>query len=699
MDISHLLETYLLESRELLEDMERALLEMDGAGPDAERINAVFRAAHTIKGSGGLFGLDGLVAFTHEAETVLDEVRRGQRAMTPALIGLLLQCRDHIGALVEASVIDPQLPEDLIKRSLGLQARLQGDAGQLKAAETERPHEETWHISLRCGRDLFRDGIDPIGLLRYLGTLGELAHVCALTDALPPFAELDPKSCHLGFEIDLKTDLDKAEIEDAFEFVRSSSLIKLLPPKSKPEEWAALINALPEDDAKLGEILVKSGAMTRAELSTALGIQGASAGAKPLGQIIEDLGAAPKAVVAAALDKQSRQEKAKSEHYVRVEAAKLDVLVNLVGELVIASTVSALRAKHCGDGALQEAISASGRFVEAVRDAALGLRMVEIGGVFNRFQRLARDLSQELGKKVELTITGGEAELDKTVVDRIGDPLTHLLRNALDHGLESPEERLAAGKPAAGKLRLHAYHESGGIVIEVSDDGRGLNRDKIIAKSIERGLIHAAEGMSDGEIYQLIFEPGFSTAEQITNVSGRGVGMDAVKRAIEELRGTVEIDSRPGLGSTIRLRLPLTLAIIDGFLVASGAARFIIPLELVEECVELPDANRQDYLDLRGEVLPFLRLRDLFHIAGAAPRRQIVVVAGYAGKKVGLLVDQLLGELQTVIKPLGDVFSPLKWVSGCTVLDVGEVGLILDVPALVAKAERKESRASLRVGI
>lgn len=692
MDIGHLLETYLLESRELLEEMERALLEMDSSGTSAEGVNAVFRAAHTIKGSGGLFGLDDLVAFTHEVETVLDMVRHGQRELDSALIGLLLRCRDHIGVLVEASVVDPKIPDALMAQSHDLQALLHGEGNRPKTEESGRLHDDTWHISLRCGRDLFRDGLDPVGLLRYLGTLGELAHVAVLPDSIPPFAELDPKSCYLGFEIDLRTDYDKAEIEDAFEFVRASSLIKLLPPKRTPGEWAELIDSLPEDDVKLGDILVRSGAMTRAELSMALGIQGASRQAQPLGQIIEALGAAPKEAVAAALDKQSRQEKAKSDQYVRVEAAKLDVLVNLVGELVIANTVSALRAKQCGDGALQEAIKASGRFVEQIRDAALGLRMVQIGGAFNRFQRLVRDLAQELGKQVELTITGGDTELDKSVVDRIGDPLTHMVRNALDHGLEPPDARLAAGKPAAGKLRLDAYHESGGIVIEVSDDGRGLNRDKILAKSLERGLIQSAEGMSDADIYQLIFEPGFSTADQITNVSGRGVGMDAVKRTIEELRGTVEIDSRPGQGSAIRLRLPLTLAIIDGFLVASGKSRFIIPLELVEECVELHDIGERDYLDLRGEVLPFLRLRELFGIEGIAPSRQIVVVTSYAGKKVGLLTDQLLGELQTVIKPLGELFAPLKWISGCTVLDVGEVGLILDVPALVAKVERRENR-------
>jgi two-component system, chemotaxis family, sensor kinase CheA len=402
---------------------------------------------------------------------------------------------------------------------------------------------------------------------------------------------------------------------------------------------------------------------------------------------------APREVVTSALEKQAKEGRSRNDQTIRVDAAKLDKLINLVGELVISNTVSALRAESSGDTALIEAVKTSGRFVEEVRDAALGLRMVQIGATFLRFQRVVRDLAHGLGKQIELVTSGGETELDKTVVDRIGDPLTHLVRNSLDHGIESAEERLAQGKPAIGTLLLHAYHESGSIVIEVKDDGRGLDRDRIVAKALARGLIQSADGLSDQDIYGLIFEPGLSTAEQVSNVSGRGVGMDVVKRTISELRGTVEVDSQPGICTTVRLRLPLTLAIIDGFLVAAGESRFIIPLELVEECVELPELGRRNYSNLRGEVLPFLRLRDLFQAGGAEPERQVMVVVGYAGKKAGLVVDRLLGELQTVIKPLGDIFTPLKWVSGCTVLDIGEVGLILDVPALVAKAERKESKA------
>ena len=720
MDLSDALESYGIESHGLLDQMEAALLAMEANGPDSESINAVFRAAHTIKGSGGLFGLDDVVHFTHDAETSLDAVRDGRLAMDGPLIELFLKCRDHMGALVDASLVG-SVPPGLLKSGESLQERLRTSLGQPSSSQADpgvseeeierlllgggqpptsqdnRAAGEAWHISLRCGTDLFRDGMDPLGILRYLGTLGELLHVTTLADALPALAELDAESCHLGFEIDLKSALNQAEIEDAFEFVRAFSLVRILPPRSKPEQWAELIRALPEEDDRLGEILIKSGALTRADLAAALGTQVAAGDIRPLGDIlVEQL--APREVVAKTLEKQelekpARDNKVQTERHVRVEAGKLDRLINLVGELVISHTVTSLRAEGVADTGLIEAVKTAGRFVEEVRDAALALRMVPIGGTFVRFQRVVRDLSHELGKRIELVTGGSETELDKSVVDRIGDPLTHLVRNAIDHGIESVDERLAAGKPAQGTLRLDAYHESGSIVVEVIDDGRGLNRDRIVAKALVRGLIESDEGLTDQDVYAMIFEPGFSTMEQVSNISGRGVGMDVVKRTIEDLRGTVEVSSRPGAGTTVRLRLPLTLAIIDGFLVAAGGLRFVIPMDLVEECVEMPEPGRRNYTDLRGSVLPYIRLRDLFSAGSAEPERQVMVVVGYAGKRAGLVVDRLLGELQTVIKPLGDIFAPLKWVGGCAVLDIGEVGLVLDVPALVAKAERREGAA------
>jgi two-component system chemotaxis sensor kinase CheA len=381
----------------------------------------------------------------------------------------------------------------------------------------------------------------------------------------------------------------------------------------------------------------------------------------------------------------------KEAKFIRVNADKLDQLIDLVGELIIASASTALLARRSGNSALSESTAVITGFVEAIREDALRLRMVEIGDTFNRFQRLVRDTGRELNKAVGLKISGGETELDKVLVEKIADPLTHLVRNAMDHGIESGPLREARGKPLGGTVSLNAYHDSGSIVIEVADDGGGLDRDKILAKAIERGLVPAGATLLDNEIFKLIFEAGFSTAASITNLSGRGVGLDVVKRNIHALRGSVDVDSRAMLGTTVRIRLPLTLAIIDGFLVEVGKTSFVVPLDMVLECLELSQAERQaqrqvDYINLRGEVLPLIDLRRTFDLVGQGGRRENVVVVRCHGKKAGLIVDTLLGELQTVIKPLGQMFSQVSCLSGSTILGSGEVALILDVSVLVEQA-------------
>ncbi|RMT66486.1 Chemotaxis sensor histidine kinase CheA [Pseudomonas savastanoi pv. nerii] len=356
-------------------------------------------------------------------------------------------------------------------------------------------------------------------------------------------------------------------------------------------------------------------------------------------------------------------------------------------------------ARSCDNDPLQEASSTVSGLVEQILDGALHLRMIPIGDTFNRFRRVVRDVSQELGKDIDLIINGAETELDKTVVEKIGDPLMHLLRNSMDHGIESAEARRAAGKPAKGHLSLNAYHDSGSIVIEIADDGAGLNRERILDKAQQRGLVAAGASLTDQEIYNLIFEPGFSTAEAVTNLSGRGVGMDVVKRNITLLRGTVDLDSQPGQGTIVRIRLPLTLAIINGFLVGIDQSTYVIPLDMVQECIELDEQNRHltrdsGYLDLRGEVLPLVYLRDHFNHEGPAARRQNVVVVRYAEHKAGLVVDDLLGEFQTVIKPLGKLFGALRGISGSTILGSGAVALILDIPALLNQIVQMEARST-----
>jgi len=724
VNLDQALQIYIAEARDLLQDMEDSLLRLENEPGDADTIGAIFRAAHTIKGSAGLFNLDAIVKFTHIVEDVLDRVRDGEVAIEPDLVAVLLESCDHMMELINVVAAQgEQLDKAAQARESDLRKRLQTYRASSPAAENvpqktsvTLPAEEdisvvsskggvvssdNWHISLRFGPDVLKDGMDPLSFIRYLSKLGEIVSVTTLPDAMPDAAEMDAETCYLGFEIEFKSDEDKATIANVFEFVSESSQIHILPPHSKLAEYVALIQALPEDDIRVGEILVTTGALTQQELGSALNAQQTvvqkDGSPPPLGRILVKQGSVEQEVVQAALDKQTqnRDSKNKESKHIRVHADKLDELINLVGELVIAGAGANTLAHRSNDSSLQEATSEISRLVEEIRDSALNLRMVQIGETFSRFQRVVRDVGKELGKDIDLVITGAETELDKTVVEKIGDPLMHLVRNAMDHGIESAEKRRAAGKSAKGTLRLNAYHDSGSIVIEIADDGAGLNRDRILQKAYERGLIAESATPTDQEIYNLIFEAGFSTAEAVTNLSGRGVGMDVVRRNITALRGTVNLDSEAGVGTTVSIRLPLTLAIIDGFLVGVGKSSYVVPLDMVLECIELTDADRQNtqdrsYLNLRGEVLPFVLLREHFEIEGASARRENVVVVHYAGKKAGLVVDELMGEFQTVIKPLGKLFSKLRGISGSTILGSGEVALIVDVPSLVQQASNQE---------
>ncbi|ROM39317.1 chemotaxis protein CheA [Pseudomonas poae] len=663
IDLDQAQQTFIAEARELLQVMEQSLLQLESEPGDEDAIGAVFRAAHTIKGSAGLFGLAPIVGFTHIVEDVLDRLRDGSVAVDAALIALLLKCGDHILELIEAvdhhnGALQPATLEhgEVLREALSAYQPLQTAIAVVESAgqNDENRDEVLWHISLRFGVDVFRNGMDPLSFLRYLATLGQLLQVTTLTESIPPVDGWDPESCYLGFEIDLRSKAGHATLNEVFDFVR--------------DDCEVHISALdaPSDSAAAGTELVTQ--------------------------------AAPSPMVTTQQRVATTSEvKPRDGSYVRVNADKLDELINLVGELVIASAGASLLARSCNNDPLQEASSTVSGLVEEILDGALRLRMIPIGDTFNRFRRVVRDVSQELGKDIDLIISGAETELDKTVVEKIGDPLMHLLRNAMDHGIESAEARRAAGKSTKGHLSLNAYHDSGSIVIEIADDGAGLNRERILEKAQERGLVASGAVLSDQEIYNLIFEAGFSTAEAVTNLSGRGVGMDVVKRNITLLRGTVDLDSRPGQGTVVRIRLPLTLAIINGFLVGIDHCTYVIPLDMVQECVELDEHQRQSsrdqgYLDLRGEVLPLVDLRDHFSHEGPPARRQNVVVVRYAEHKAGLVVDDLLGEFQTVIKPLGKLFGALRGISGSTILGSGAVALILDIPALLNQIVQQEAR-------
>lgn len=713
------MQTFIQEAQELLQTMEECLLQLENDPSDSDNINAVFRSAHTIKGSAGLFGLTAIVSFTHILEDVLDRVRDGEVDIDKSLIALLLESGDHLQELLNVIVIEGgALNDAALERERNLRSRLSAyqkagvdvSSAVIASASGEPVYvyqkdsvsSDLWHISLRFGPDVYRNGMDPFSFLRYLGTIGTIVRITTLADVMPDVKEMDAESCYLGFEIEYRSQVDKKTIADAFNFVIDDCIVHILPPFSKITEYIELIRALPENETRLGELLVQSGALTQQELMLGLSYQrSATETSNPapfLGEILVEQRSVEPELVQAALDKQTRikDQKNKENLYIRVQADKLDQLINLVGELVIAGAGASLLAQQSQDLSMYEATSLVSDLVEDIRDRALRLRMVPIGDTFNRFQRVVRDVSHELGKEIELRISGGDTEVDKTVVEKISDPLMHLLRNSMDHGIESPERRVAAGKPVKGILSLNAFHDSGNIVIEITDDGGGLNRDKILQKAIERGLVSANATLSEKEIYNLIFEAGFSTAETITNLSGRGVGMDVVKRNIFALRGSIELDSQTGKGTQIRIRLPLTLAIIDGFLVGVGQASYVVPLDMVQECIELAENERQaardrNYLNLRGEVLPLVYLRMHFNLEENRGRRENVVVVRCAGQKVGLVVDELQGEFQTVIKPMGKLFSKLKGISGSTILGNGEVALILDMPALIQRATATET--------
>ena len=715
MEVDPVRQTFRVESSELLEEMEKSLLRMESSPDDTDAINALFRAAHTIKGSSGIVGIETVERFTHVVESVLDKVRCEEVRVTGDLIEVLLKCRDHISNLVDLAMEDSPPDQAMQAEGQALHKDLSKYLKNSNSGDTilnsqaikygvprittgcgKKVESENWHISLRFAPTVLQDGMDPISFINYLSRLGEIVSLITITDSMPPAAEMDPEICYPGFEIEFRSDFDKKTIDDVFEFVREGSTIHILPPKSNIASYIELINNLPEDPLKLGELLVKGGALSPSELEYALEQQNTDD--RPIGEIlVNDCIVHPEVVDAAVVKQtQAREVKCQEARTIRVDTGKLDQLVTLVGELVIANATIDQQALRLKDGDLIESASAMARLVEEIREKAMQVRMVPINEIFSRFQRVVRDICHNTGKDIELVINGGDTEVDKTVVEKISDPLMHLVRNSADHGIELPDARVSKGKPAKGVITLNAFNDAGSIVIEVSDNGSGLDRDRILKKALERGLVSQNQALSDNELFRLIFEPGFSTAEQVTKLSGRGVGMDVVKRNIEALRGTVDVESPESVGTVVRIRLPLTLAIIDGFMVGIGGSSYIIPLDMVVECIELSEADRlagewRNYVDLRGEVLPYIRLRDLFDEKSGLPHYEHIVVVRYAGRQMGMGVDELHGEVQAVIKSLGRFYREIEGLSGATILGDGTVALILDVPRLIQSVEKARS--------
>ncbi|QEL57878.1 chemotaxis protein CheA [Chromobacterium paludis] len=689
------------EARDLIGQMEDILLRLEAGGAGADDLPALFRCAHTIKGSAGMFGLEEVVRFTHVVESVLDELRNGAFVFDSDLASVLLDCQDHIAGLIAAVAeggeadrarSDALIPQ--LSRWLAQEAAPAARASAPAPLEPAGPREEAssspfWHLSLRFSPAILGDGMDPLKFINYLNHYGRIQHVETVCDHLPPLEAADPELCYLGFEVVLDSAASEEEIASVFAFCAGNASIVILPPRSPLDKFLRLIQFLPEEPGRVGEILLACGSLTPDQLYQLFVLpQGEALPAEPA-----EVGEASPAAVPPKPKREEERRPAEGGS-LKVPACRLDALIDRVGELVIAGAGNQALAAKTAQPAMLEAASQLLALVEAVRDMALQLRMVAIGEVFSRFPRVVRDVAKELGKEIELRISGAEAELDKSMVDKIADPLMHLLRNAMDHGIEPVETRIARGKPMQGTVSLKAYHESGAIMIEVSDDGGGLDPERILRKAVEKGIVAEGGNLSVRDIHQLILAPGFSTAERVTNLSGRGVGMDVVKSNIESLRGTLEIESEYGRGTTMRLCLPLTLAIIDGFHVGVGDAQFIVPLDMVVECLELPPGlEEMEYMDKDGVALPFVRLRQLFGERGQAHPRPRVVTVSFAGKRIGLVVDRIYGKCQTVIKPLGALFQHVPCVTGSTILGDGEVALIIDVVQLIQGVVARESQS------
>jgi len=695
--------TYKEEANELLTELEASLLELEEDPSDREIIGRVFRCLHTIKGSGAMFGFDEIAAFTHEVETTFDFIREGKMAVTGELIGLTLSSCDHIRSLLESSeggqAPDQSHGESIIASLKKLAGNVRDSLPAGSPKEVSEPQEAvhdipgaqqiSYRIRIRPERHLLATGFNPILLLNELREFGP-CKIVAQTNEIPALQEIDPEKCFTYWDVVLTTDRGINVIRDLFIFIEDMCYLSI----DIIDDWTGTSENDPngeyrENHKKLGEILVEKGDLTSDAVMAALSAQ------KPIGQLLVEAGVVDPGLIESACAEQEhirelRRSRQANETIstVRVPADRLDTLVNLVGELVtVQARLSQLAALQNQSEIIAIAEEVE-RLTEDLRDNAMTIRMVPIGSTFSKFKRLVRDLAAELGKEVVLETEGAETELDKTVIERLNDPLIHLIRNSIDHGIEAPDIRRAVSKPQQGTVRISAEHSGAQVLIRIADDGAGLDKDAIQAKAVAKGLISSDADFCDKDAFALIFTPGFSTAEKLTSISGRGVGMDVVKRNIEALRGSIEIESRKGAGTVITLKLPLTLAIIEGLLVKVAEGQFVVPLQVVKECIELtPDdksrSHGRDLAHVRGEIIPYIRLRERFLLQGRVPEiEQIIITEARAGK-IGLVVDQVIGERQTVIKNLGKLFRHVEDISGATILGDGKVALILDVPKLV----------------
>lgn len=659
---NHWIDAFVQEAEDLLAEIDEAALAL-GEGETTETIDRIFRAFHTIKGSSGMCGLTAVAAFTHHIETLLDDVWGGAIAVTPQLADLVLAGRDQLRAIITAEMGGEPVPAGSSEQLLetlsafaerqAVPVRPEADGAPAVAMPVKIDSgENTWQVCFRPFSGLFKCGENPVLLMRELSTLGT-CEMTAHTDAVPPLEEIDPGECYLWWSATLHTSAGQDAIRDVFMFVEDGSVIE--------------INAVGENEADKAEDLTQLAEGAKSQSGTAS--TAAQKCAEP--------------ACGRTLGKEST---------VRVPSERLDRLVNLVGELVMNQSRLTQIMTQVGAPELANPVQEIERLVAELRDNVLGIRMLPIGTLFSRFRRMVHDLAQELGKDIDLVTEGAETELDKSILDQLGEPLVHVLRNCIDHGIETAEERIANGKPRRGTIHLSAVHTGSTVVIGIADDGRGINRGTIRAKAAERQLISNDANLRDKEILNLLL-PGFSTAKRVTSISGRGVGMDVVKRQIDPLRGSILIASEEGRSTRISLTLPLTLAIIEGLLVQASGSRLIFPMSAVTENVELLNAERKtkngrNVIAVRGELIPYIDLRQLFEMGGATPDIEKIVIVEHEEQRVGFVVDRVLGTHQTVLQPRGRFFRNVTVASGATIMGDGGVALILDIASIVRLADQ-----------
>ena len=666
------------DASDQLSIMEEALLDISDHGVNEENIGGLFRAMHTIKGTAGMFGYDDLVSFTHIAENLLDEMRSNNTLFNDELLKVFLEVKDHTAILVESSVNEEVLSSDSLQTQKKLAQQLESflvlgtpniptsniESLELDFSELNADSEsDMWHVSIRFSEDFFTSGMDILSIFNYFNKIGEIVINTPILNKIPKLQDIEPLTTYIGFELEFQSSCIKEDIQEIFEFVEDDVTLEIF---KIPNEEAYI--KLFETYEGLETILTEAGVFEKeAKVEVEVEVE----------KNVE------------AEIKQSSPKKKITSTSIRVDSSKVDLLINQMSEIIIANAkVETLASVKNEDSELNEAVESLKQLLEDVRDKVMGIRMVAVESSFSKLRRIVNDTAKKLGKEIDFEIIGGDTELDKTIVEKLSDPLVHMLRNSVDHGIEMPNVREKFKKNRVGNISVHAYTDSGMIVIEIKDDGGGINKEVVLKIAKEKGIIEHDSNISDKEIYKLIFEAGFSTADEVSDISGRGVGMDVVKSNIESLRGTLDVDSVTNQGTTITIRLPLTLVIIDGFLVQVGDTKYIIPLNMIKECIELTKEMKSkmkenNFINLRGEILPILDIREHFNETKYTSLRENIVIVKYANTIIGLSVDELFGEMQAVIKPLGDIFSNIKGISGGTILGSGEVALIFDIAKLI----------------